>query len=49
MKLSPVFAIQVIIRNFQNETISILLESLEDIGLLKRGDLHSLYLPYGLG
>jgi hypothetical protein len=31
MKLGPVFAIPVIIRNFQNETISISLESLEGI------------------
>lgn len=31
MKLGPVFAIPVMIRNFQNETISISLESLEGI------------------
>lgn len=33
MKLGPVFAIPVIIKNYQNETISISLESLDDITL----------------
>jgi hypothetical protein len=31
MKLGPVFAIPVSIKNFQNETISISLKSLDDI------------------
>lgn len=33
MKLGPVFAIPVIIKNYQNETISISLQSLDDITL----------------
>ncbi len=33
MKLGPVFAIPVMIKNYQNETISISLQSLDDITL----------------